>query len=137
MACIRPIPTPDQDSLHYWQGCKQHKLIVPKCLECGSMVFPSRIICPECFSGELAEVELSGLGTVYTFTVVYKGPSPAFQVPYVVALVELDEGIRMLSNIMETELDRIKIGMRVRCVFEDINDELTLPVFTELEEGLV
>lgn len=133
----RPLPIPDRDSVVYWKGCKEHKLVVPRCTECGLFVFPSRIICPRCLSDQLEWVQLSGLGTVYSFTVVHRGPSAAFKdkLPYVMALVDLDEGPRMLTNIVGTESNEIRIGMRVRCVFDDVTDDVTLPLFTGITEA--
>lgn len=133
----RWLPVPDEDSRRFWEGCRMRCLTLPRCTSCGEVIFYPRSVCPECGSEQLEWVELSGKGTVYTFSVVYRPPSKFFEgrTPYVIALVELDEGPRLMSNIVEVNPESVRIGMRVECVFKEVDEKITLPLFRPSPEA--
>ena len=126
-----PVPQPESD--FYWEKCKEHELWLRHCRACDSAYFYPRDICPGCFSRDTDWVQSSGQGTLHAFAIVHRGPVPAFRdrAPYVVAMVELEGGARMPTNLVEVEPDPsvIKIGMAVQVVFEDLNDAISLPMF--------
>lgn len=128
-----PLPTPQPESDFYWEKLKAHELWLMRCNDCQSTYFYPRAICPECFSRNTGWVQSSGRGTVYTFAIAHRGPTPAFRdaVPYVPALVELEGGVRLPTNLVEVEPDpsRISIGMAVEVVFDDVTESVTLPKF--------
>ncbi|MDP2661541.1 MAG: Zn-ribbon domain-containing OB-fold protein, partial [Dehalococcoidia bacterium] len=118
----KPLPAPSKDSEAFWEGCKRHELLIQECLGCGKLRFYPRVVCPNCMSSDFEWRRASGKGTVYTFSVLYRGPTQAFKAecPYTLALVELDEGVRMTSNIVGCRPDDVRIGMKVQGVFEDV-----------------
>ena len=128
-----PAPSPQPESDFYWEKCKAGELWLRHCKACDSAYFYPRDICPECFSRDTDWVHSSGKGTVHTFAIVHRGPTPPFRdrAPYVPVIVELAEGARMPSNLVECEPDpeTIKVGMAVEVVFEALNDTITLPYF--------
>jgi len=126
-----PLPKPDQDSQVYWEAARRHELVLQQCSSCQRFRFYPRIICPYCFSDTFEWRQVSGRGTVYSFTVIHRPPFPAFRdkVPYVLALVELDEEVRMMSNIVNCDPQAVEIGMPVKVKFEDVTEEITLPQF--------
>ena len=127
----RPLPVPDPNTAPYWAAAREHRLSLPRCEACGEFHFYPRPICPHCGSPKLAWATVSGDGAVYSFTVVQRAPSPAFadKVPYVVAIVALDEGPHLMSNLVGCLPDEVRIGRRVRATFLDIGDEVSLPLF--------
>lgn len=126
-----PLPKPDRDSQEYWDAARRHELVLQRCLDCDKFRFYPRLICPHCLSERFEWRKSSGHGVVYSFTVIHRPPSPFFRdkVPYVLALIDLEEGVRMMSNVVDCDPDDVKIGKHVVVVFEDINDEITLPKF--------
>ena len=126
-----PLPQPESD--FYWEKCKAHELWLRHCKSCDSAYFYPRDICPECFSRDTDWVQSSGRGILYAFTIVHRGPVPAFRdrAPYVAALVELEGGVRMPTNLVDVEPDptNIKIGMAVQVTFDDLNENISLPKF--------
>ena len=104
-----------------------------KCDNCNQAYFYPRDICPMCFSRNTSWIQASGKGTLHTFAIVHRAPTPAFRddAPFIVAMVDLEEGPRMPTNLIDVEPDpaAIKVGMAVEVVFEDITDEITLPKF--------
>jgi uncharacterized OB-fold protein len=126
----RPLPKPDEDTQPFWEACRRRELRMQQCRQCGTFRFRPRPICPVCLSETAEWVLLSGLGTIYTFGVVQSDLIPAFRddLPYVIALVDLDEGPRMTTRIVECLPEAVQIGMRVRVVFQDVGD-FTLPYF--------
>ena len=125
-----PLPAPNADSAAYWSGAKAGKLMLQRCRACGATWFLSRHLCGSCWSDQVEPVEASGRGQVHSFTVIHRAPSAAFagQVPYVVALIELAEGPRMLANIVGAEARGVAIGEAVRVTFEPRGDG-ALPQF--------
>lgn len=127
----KPIPVPDADTRPYWEAARRHELQIQRCTSCGSYYFYPRRNCPVCGSDAVEWTKVSGRGTVYSFTVNHRGPGAAFaaEVPYVVALIELAEGPRLMSNVVGCEPSAVTIGMPVEVVFENINDQIALPKF--------
>lgn len=130
----RPLPQfPEPDTLPFWEATKQHELRYQVCDDCQSIVFFPRRHCPHCMSMDLSWKTSKGEGTVYTYTVVRQIGLPAFRerVPYAVAWIDLDEGFRMVSNIVGVDdPGTISIGQRVRLTWEDQEGGLSLPMFT-------
>ncbi len=128
---MRPLPQPDPATAPYWQAARQHRLSLPRCLACERVHFYPRALCPHCGGGDFTWISASGGGSINSFTVVRRAPSPAFesQVPYIVAIVALDEGPHLMTNIVECDPDRVRIGDRVSVRFLDVDNETTLPVF--------
>ena len=124
-----PLPRPTALSRPHWDGCKAGVLRVQRCCDCGHFVFIPQPLCTRCHADALEWVASSGRGTVYSFTVVHRPPRPAFEVPYVVAIVELEEGWHMLSNLVECQPDDVCVGMPVEVVFRPMSETITLPYF--------
>ena len=131
MSNQRPLPKPDQDSLAYWEGARRHELLLQQCGSCQRFRFYPRSLCPHCFSEKFDWRKSAGLGSVYSFTVIHRAPFPAFRekIPYVLALIELNEGVRMMTNIVGCDPNTVEIGMPVEVTFEDVTEEITLPQF--------
>ena len=128
-----PPPQPQPESDFYWEKCKAHELWLRHCTSCDQTYFYPRDICPLCFSRDTDWVQSSGKGTLHSFAIVHRGPTPPFRdlAPYVPAIVELEGGARMPTNVVEVEPDPtvIKIGMALEVVFEDLTDTISLPKF--------
>ena len=129
----KPIPMITPESERYWQGCKEHQLWLRFCNACSKAYFYPRDICPMCGSRDVTWKQASGRGSVYTYAIVQRAPTPAFaeDVPYVTAIVELEEGARMLSSLVDVEPDpsKVRVGLPVEVTFEDITDAISLPKF--------
>ena len=128
-----PQPVVDGDSRPYWEGVAHGELLIQRCEACGRAVFYPRSVCPHCSADRLGWERASGHGTVYSYTVVHQAYGPfAGQTPFVVALVDLDEGVRMLTRLKGGP-EVAQIGVRVRVVFEQVDEELSLPYFAVVE----
>lgn len=129
-AVPRPLPKPTPTTAPFWDAARQHRLVMPKGRG-GELFFYPRAVDPVTLSDDLEWVEVSGKGTVYSFTIDRRGTHPAFaaEVPYVIAIVELAEGPRMTTNIVGCGVDEVYIGMAVEAAFEDIDAEITLVKF--------
>ncbi len=127
----KPLPEVTEDNRPFWEGCKRHELLLQKCNNCGHLRYASPT-CPQCWSMEHEWVPSSGKGKVYTWIVVHQRYSKAFEkdLPYNVAMIELDEGPRLLSNVVGTDNEDIRPGLPVEVVWEDVTEEITLPKFT-------
>lgn len=123
-----------KDIQFYWDSFKNEKLMIQRCKECGSFRFYPGTFCTNCLSSEIEWKEASGNGTVHSFSIVYRPLSKEFSpdVPYVVALIDLDEGVRMMSNIIECPLDEIHIGMKVQVIYEESHDGKVIPKFRSI-----
>lgn len=126
-----PLPITDHDAAAYYAGLKAHKLMLPRCTACAKFHFYPRELCPHCHSDALEWQEASGLGEIYTYTVARRPAGPAFKplVPYIVAVVQLAEGPRMMANLPGVAPEAVRIGTRVRMTFDDVTPEMTLPRF--------
>jgi uncharacterized OB-fold protein len=127
----RPLPTPNPFSRPFWEATKRHQLVLQKCDKCGTVRYYPRPRCPECLSAEATWTEMSGHGTVYSFTIVHRPLARWFaaKVPLVCAVIELDEGVRMMSDVENIDPEDVRIGLPVRVIFDDVDEEITLPKF--------
>lgn len=123
-----PEPRIEATTAPYWQAAAEERLLLPRCRSCGRVHHHPRGLCPYCWSADLDWVEAAGTGEVVTFSVVHQPPSPAFAVPYVLAVVELTEGPRMMTNIIDVDPARVTVGMAVTVTFEQ-RTQTTLPQF--------
>jgi len=131
-----PIPVPTPETRPFWEAARRHELVLQHCAACKEYVFYPRALCPRCLGDGLEWRRLSGRGTLHTFTVVYRG-ARGFPLgpPYVIAIVELAEGARLMTNLVGIDADpaRIRIGMPVEVVFEDVSADIALPRFRPAE----
>ena len=127
----KPLPQPKENSRPFWEGTRAHELRLQRCRHCGKHIFYPRAACPFCLSERLEWVTAGGQGKIYSYTVVRRAMHPAFQddVPYVLAIVELDEGPRLTTNIVAAALDEVRVDMRVRAAYDDVTPEITLLKF--------
>lgn len=130
----RPRPKLERDTRGYWEALRSHRLVVQRCLECRTYRHHPRPMCPSCHSLAFEWAPVSGRGTVYSYAIVTQPLHPywADRTPYSVVLVELEEGIRIVSNLVGCPNESIRIGMPVTVVFEDVSDEISLPMFEPL-----
>ena len=133
----KPLPTPSPETKRFWDGCKKHELWIPYCRACESFFWYPRSHCPKCFSWDVEWRKASGRGKIYTFAIQYRAwhPGWANETPYVNAMVDLDEGPRLYTNIVGVDPDSKKIAcdMPVEVVFEDVTGEITLPKFRPVQ----
>ena len=131
----KPLPHLDEENRWFFEACARHELVLQKCSSCGTVRFYPRALCPSCMSSKTDYVRASGRGRVYTFTVTHQNQAPGFrdELPYVMAYVELDEGPRILTNIINTPLGEVKIDLPVEVVFEDIDENLAIPKFQRIQ----
>jgi len=127
----KPLPDRDELSTPFWEASRRHELVLQNCQKCGSYRYPAGPFCPECLSDELEWRKVSGRGVIYTWTVFFRAYHPAFasDLPYAVVVVELEEGPRIISTLVDCKLTDIKIDMPVEVTFEDVSDEISLPKF--------
>jgi len=127
----KPIPTPSEDSRPYWEAVRNHELKLQQCRECSAFRFPPAEVCSECTADAYDWQPVSGKGRVFSFVIYYRAYHPGFrdELPYVVAVIELDEGPRMLSNVIGCKPEEVRCDMPVAVTFEDITDEASLPRF--------
>lgn len=130
----KPVPFINNETKPYWEAARSHELLLRKCRACGQHYFYPRDFCPSCFSFDVEWVKATGRGTVYSVTICLL-PAAGFKdvVPYNLALVDLEEGPRMMTNIVDCPNDDIKIGMAVEVTFDDVTPEVTLPKFRPLK----
>ena len=127
----KPLPIPDPVTKPFWDSLKARAIQLQRCQSCQKFVYYPRALCPGCLSSNLAWTPVSGRGVLHAFTIPNRHPNRAFQPPYVVALVELEEGVRMMSNLIGVDPtpEAVKIGMPVEIVYDDATEEITLPKF--------
>lgn len=127
----RPVPVPDADSAPFWEACRERRLTVQQCTACGSRRFPPIGICHVCRSWEHTWVEV-GDGTVYSWVVVRHSPIESLHqaLPYVVAVIDLGDGVRMPTQLVGVEPDEVEAGMAVQVVWQEIEGGMVLPFFT-------
>jgi len=126
----KPIPRPSPESLPFWEAAKEKRLLLPRCNHCGCFFFPPSQRCRHCLSADTGWTESRGTGRIYSFVVYHRAYHPAFEadIPYVVAIVELDEGVRLLSNIVAAPPENVRCDARVRVTFEQ-RDGASIPMF--------
>jgi len=127
----KPLPVIRPWSKSFWEAAKQHKLVIQTCDDCGTKIFYPRKFCPDCWSSNLGWVEASGKAKVFSYTITMTGVEENFadDLPFVLAWVDLEEGVRMLTNIVGCEPGEVSIGMDVEVVFEDAAPEISIPKF--------
>ena len=127
----KPAPIVNEWAKPFWAAAKDGRLSIQKCKDCDQHIFYPRICCPHCSSDNVEWVDVSGKGTVYSYTVVRNNSPSAFvnDIPYVVAVVKLDEGVQMLSNVVGCDPAAVECDMPVEVTFERLDDEFTLPKF--------
>lgn len=128
----KPLPEFRPETKPFWEGCRKHSLVLPRSKKSGQFFFYPRAFSPgDDMSSDIEWVESPGRGKVWTFSIHHMGPTKAYKEDgaYVVALVELDEGVKMMSNIVECDVNDVKIGMEVEVIFDDVTEEVTLPKF--------
>ncbi|MBV6510181.1 MAG: hypothetical protein JJLCMIEE_03301 [Acidimicrobiales bacterium] len=129
-------PSLDADNRPFWEAVRRHEFVLQKCGSCDRYFQPPRPMCPECRSMDTMEwVPSAGRGQVYSFVnfTTDRMAYPAMKIPYSVVLVELEEGVRMISNMLDLEPDDVQIGMPVEVAFDDLDEDLTLFKFKKLE----
>jgi uncharacterized OB-fold protein len=131
----RPRPVINRDNAGFWEGVARHRLLIQRCAGCGTLRFPWLPGCNACGSPEWDTARASGEGTVYSYVVMHHPPFPAFDPPYAVGLIELTEGVRIVSNVIGVPYDKVRIGMPVHLAFVRCDDELELPVFRAADGG--
>ncbi|MDM9561972.1 Zn-ribbon domain-containing OB-fold protein [Bordetella petrii] len=127
----RPVPQPTDVTRPYWEAAAAGRLVIQECRACGARQFYPRGFCVACLSDELHWLPCSGKGTVYTYTINHRAPNAHMKerLPYIVAAIDLDEGTRMIANIVDSPPQAVAIGARVEVVFEALADGMVLPQF--------
>lgn len=127
----KPVPRPAPESKPYWEAAREHRLSIPRCESCEKYWFPPSRSCPHCLSAQFTFTDVCGRGKIFSFVTFHRIYNPAFaqEVPYVVALVELEEGPRLLSNIVGASPDEVRCEMKVEVVFDDVSEDVSVPKF--------
>ena len=127
----KPLPVKTAENAPYWESAKEHALKLPRCGGCAAFRYPPTEFCPRCLSDETEWRAISGRGTIYSFIVVHQRYDPSFadDLPYNVAVVELGEGPRLVTNVVGIDNKDLRVGMPVTITYEDITEEFTLPKF--------
>lgn len=127
----KPLPRVDEESRGWWEALARHELYVQRCRDCGTLRLPPRALCTNCLSSAVEWMRATGRGTVYSFTVTHQNQAPGFResLPYVLAIVELAEGPRIMTSVVECPVDQVRIGMPVEVVYDDATPEITLAKF--------
>lgn len=125
------LPTPDAETQPYWDAARERRLLVKRCRACGRAHFYPRPFCPHCWSDEVDWEEASGRATLYTYSIVRRNDLPPFgeRVPYVAAIVDLEEGPRMMTNVEGCDEADLSVGMPLVVDFREETDEFSIPVF--------
>lgn len=128
---LKPVPEPTQDSKPYWDGLNEDRLLLQKCGRCGKLRHYPRPLCDACYSFEVTWIEAKGTGAIHSWTITHHAFNPGFkaELPYVLATVDLDEGVRVQAPLRKMEAKDLRIGLPVRVVFEMAREGLTLPAF--------
>ncbi len=127
----KPLPRIDEESRGWWEALARHELYVQRCRDCGTLRLPPRALCTNCLSGGIEWLRASGQAVVYSYTVTHQNQAPGFreELPYVLAIVQLAEGPRLMTNVVGCAPDQVRIGMPVEVVFDDVTPDVTLPKF--------
>jgi len=128
-AVRRPRPAQTPDNAFFWQGVREGQLLIQRCSGCGRLRHPPGPMCPSCHSFEWTTQRASGRGRVHSFVVAHHPPVPPFEYPNLIVLIELEEGTRLVSNLIGVDPSEAEIGMPVEVVFERVDPELVLPLF--------
>ena|ERR1700728_1705152 len=125
----RPAPILTDDNFLFWEAAKEGKLVTQQCGQCGRLRHPPRPMCPACHSLVFEMIELAGTGVVYSYSFLHHPQSPAFTYPVIAALVDLDEGVRLVSNLVDVEPSDVRIGLPVEVRFVPTRNDGAVPVF--------
>jgi len=125
----RPAPLLTDDNAFFWEAAVEGRLVVQRCSGCGRLRHPPRPMCPDCLSLEFEVVPLSGRGSLYSYAILHHPRHPAFDYPLIAALVDLEEGIRLVSNLSGVEAADVEIGMELEVGFEATENGGAVPVF--------
>jgi uncharacterized OB-fold protein len=127
-----PLPAPSIETQRFWDAVQERRLVMPACDRCGKVTFPPTVACPACSGAAFTWKEMSGRGKVFSFVVYHRVYHPAFadKVPYVVAVVELEEGPRIISNVVGMPVEDVQCEMPVTVVYEEVRDGYLIPKFT-------
>jgi uncharacterized OB-fold protein len=125
-----PVPKPTPETEHFWQGAKNGQLKLQRCTDCSGVYFPPRPFCPSCASRDVEIFDATGKATLYSYVINHR-PHPAFDGPYSIAVVELEEGPRMMTNIVNVDQtpEALVLDMPLEVVFEALTDDISLPYF--------
>ena len=139
MSYTKPLPVPDEFSSDYWEGAREHRLVLKRCADCAFYIHPPRPTCPRCQSERVEPAEVSGKGAVYSFSIMYNRGNPGFdddELPYAVVTVELAEqpGLITVGNLLDCPPSDTTIGMPVEVTFQEATPEITLPQWRPLGE---
>jgi uncharacterized OB-fold protein len=125
------LPTIEPETQPFWDAARGHRLLIQRCPDCGRWQYYPRPFCASCWSEAVEWAEASGRAILYTFSIVRRNDLPPFdqRVPYVAAVVDLEEGPRMITEVVDCAHDAVQIGMALEVTFRDLTDEVTIPVF--------
>ncbi len=131
MTYAKPLPRVNEESAAYWRGARDGRLLLRKCTACANVMFYPRAFCTACLSPDLEWLQASGRGRVHSATICFRAPDQAFraEVPYVIALIDLEEGPRMMSNVTDCPPEEVRIGDEVEAWFEPATDEIGITKF--------
>ncbi|HON38121.1 MAG: Zn-ribbon domain-containing OB-fold protein [Desulfomonilia bacterium] len=134
MEYTKPLPRINSDNREFWEGCRNHELRFQKCASCGHIRFPASYVCPKCLRKDFQWIVSAGIGKVYTYAVYHVAYHQGFleDLPYVVAVVELQEGPRLLTNIVGCPPEEVSCEMPVTVVWKDATPDISLPMFRPL-----
>lgn len=127
-----PGPTIQPDNKPFWEGIERQELIFQKCGDCGALRHPPQPVCSKCRSLNVAWEPSSGKGKIHSMVTYHESPHPGLKAPYSVVLIEMEDGVNMVSNMVDIQPKDIKIGMQVEVVFDNITDDLSLPKFRKV-----
>jgi uncharacterized OB-fold protein len=127
----KPVPNVSSETKPFWDACREGKLIVQKCNDCGKHQTYYRAFCCHCWSHSMTDVVSDGTGVVWGTTVTYRNSTPAWKdsVPYVMAIIELPEGVKLVTNVINCDPESVEVGTPVRAVFTAVTDDITIPYF--------
>lgn len=134
-AAARPRPQPSALTEAFWEAARRHVLVRPRCAACGRSFFVPQAVCTHCLSPDWAYEPSTGRGVVYSATVGHRAPYPGIEAPFHLAVVDLEEGWSMLTNLVDAGPGPVPVGTRVRVAWVDLDDTCTLPVFTPDEDA--
>jgi uncharacterized protein len=125
----RPAPIVTEDSAFFWDAAAEQRLVAQQCGQCGRLRHPPRPMCPHCHSLAIDVIELSGRGSLYSYALLHHPRHPAFDYPIIAALVDLEEGIRLVSDLVEIEPEAVHIGMPLEVLYVPTESGASIPVF--------
>lgn len=137
VAILKPLPLITPDNAPFWEGCRNGQLLLQRCTGCAAWRYPPAPLCPRCAAVEATWTPTSRKGRIHSFVVYHRAFHPAYaeEVPYAVALVELDEGVRLLLRVVDCSLDTLVIEAAGEIRFMPLTTEVSVPVFVPLQKG--